>query len=284
MRNFKRPSSDLVRDVINERAELPFSVDASNLIFGKPSGLLEGDDRGDTGVNVRGVENTHYRPSTTRVFYHKLDLGVLFQGAYRARFTALGQSNLYRLLPAINKALGTGFDSSDLEDINIVALGEGDEITLELRAKPTSLAYQGFTRVTFDRRRIMLTDVVDTQVFSDQLTHPDPLLAEHQSAGLLTWGLDFTLIWEDLGVNSRAAWRRGNWYYHSRLQNALSENYGIDNWPDNDTTSSGTGRIARYDTRNVPEANTDFQFVVVQTEIRSNGYLGTAYFHYNQPN
>lgn len=284
MRNYKRPSSDLVREIINERAGLTFPVDDTNLIFGKPSSLLEGDERGDTGVNIRGVENTHYRPTISRIFYHKLDLGTLFQGNFRPRFRALGQSNLYRLLPELNKALGTGFTPDDLQDINIVALGEGDEVTLELRAKPSSLAYRGFTRIIFDRRRIMLTDVVTTQFFSDQLTHPDPQLAGHTSAGLLTWGLDFTLIWQDLGVNTRSAYRRGNWQNLSRLRASLSEHYGIDDWPENDTSSLGTGRIRRYDTRNVPEANTDFQYVVVQTNIRSNGYVGTAYFHYNQPN
>ncbi|WP_220095734.1 hypothetical protein, partial [Klebsiella quasipneumoniae] len=71
----------------------------------------------------------------------------LFNGSYRAEFTALGKSNLYRLLPELNSALGTNFTEKDLVDVDLRTLGQGDQVTLELRAKPGSVAFTGFTRI-----------------------------------------------------------------------------------------------------------------------------------------
>ncbi len=280
MRDYKRSSGDLVRELINSNNSLPFEATSDNLIFGKASALLD-DERGSTRIKVRGVQDSEFRNKTVEVFYDRLDLGILFGGAYRPAISALGQSSLWRLLPDINKALGTAFTERDLEDVDVTQLGEGDQLTLELRARPGSPAFKGFTRITFNRERIYLTDVVETRTFSE-LSHPDPLLVGYTSAGLLTWGLDFTLIYPQLEVvNHWASWR-GNYRYLSDLQVALKENYGIENWPGNNTDSDGKGLIRDYDTRKVPEANTNFQRVVVQTDIRSNGYVGTAYFHYNR--
>jgi hypothetical protein len=274
MRNFSRSGEDLIRDAINERRELPFDVSAENLIFGQPTDVLD-----QTQVAIRGVQNSDYRNRPMVITYEKLDLSVLFGGNYRPEVTALGQSSLHRLLPEFSKALGIQLTPNDIEDVDVTQLGEGNQLTIELRAKPGSRAYRGFTRVTFHRRRIYLWDVVETR-FYDELLHPDPLLAGHRSAGLLTWGLDFSLIYRDLEVrNSSLSWR-GQYRYLSRLKESLELQYGIDNWPGNELSENG--RLRDYDTRSIPEANTDFQRVVVQNGIRANGYIGTAYFHYNR--
>lgn len=282
MVDYRREGDVLLRELINEKAGLPEPVDASNLIFGQSSLLLT-EPRGTANVGIRGVENTMYRPAPTRIYYHRLDLGVLFQGTYTPRFQALGQSDLHRLLPDLNKALGTGFTKDDLQNINIGLLGEGDEISLELRATPGSLAYRGMTRVVFDRKRLMLTDMVTETILDPELQHPDGFVPGLKSASLNTWGLDFTLIWELLNVNRNAVYRRGQFRRLTELREALSNEYGLDNWPGNNTAADAISRVTLYDTRQVPKANTDFQFVVVQTGIRDNGYLGTAYFHFNRP-
>lgn len=274
MRNFNRSGDDLIRDVINERRELPFEVTSSNLIFGQPTDIVDSAQ-----VAIRGVQNSEYRNRPMVINYEKLDLSVLFGGDYRPEVTALGQSSLHRLLPEFSKALGIRLTPADIEDIDVTQLGEGNELTLELRAKPGSKAFKGFTRVTFYRRLIYLWDVVETRFF-DELKHPDPLLADHRSAGMLTWGLDFSLIYRDLDINNFLLSWRGQFTGLSQLQTSLQENYGIDNWPGNEL--SDDGRLRDHDTRDVPEANTDFQRVVVQTNIRANGYVGTAYFHYNR--
>lgn len=282
MLDYRLPSGALVRALLNEKGDLPHEATEENLIFGQPSTLLT-DERGDTTVAIRGVINTDYRAKDARVYYHKLDLSVLFQGNYTPRFTALGQSDLHRLLPALNQALGTGFTSEDLENVNVSLLGEGDELHLELRAKPTSLAYRGVTRVIFDRRRLYLVDVITVEDLSPHLTHPDGFVDGLKSAALATWGQDFTLIHHLLGVNERSNNYRGQYRQYSALRQALATEYGLDNWPEVNRTSTSQSRLRKYDTRQVARANTDFQYVVVHTHLRDNGYFGTAYFHFNQP-
>jgi hypothetical protein len=281
MRDFRMSGADLVREAINREVVLPEDATATNLIFGKPSSLVD-DPRGDSTVALRGVEDTFYSPSLARVYFTKVDLAVLFQGNYTPRFNALGQSNLYRLLPDINKSLGITLTPDDLEDIDVRQLGEGDELNLELRAKPGSIAYKGVTTVVFNRRRVLFSDVIVDNTF-EELKHPDRPLEGEISAGLLTWGLDFTPIWRDLEVDHRYTWRRGNFVNLTALRTSLSTIFGIDNWPGNNPGRLGEGLVRRYDTRRVLNANKDFQWVVVQTMIQTNGYSGTAYFHYNQP-
>lgn len=279
MRDLTQTPDDLVRELLNEKAGLPYPATQTNLIFGKPSALLD-DERGQTQVAIRGIEDSDYRNRPTQVFYDRLDLGTLFAGNFTPEFTALGQSTLHRLLPELNKALGINLTARDVENIDVSQLGEGEQVNIQLQAKAGSLAYTGYTTIVFNRRLIYLTDVITTTVF-DEFQHPDPHLQGYTSAGLLTWGLDFTLIGADLEVREQSANYRGDFRYLSRLQQSLVDNYGIENWPGNDTDSAATGRIRDYDTRKVDGANTDFQRVVVQTEIRENGYVGTAYFHYN---
>lgn len=278
MKSFYKTGADLLREQINDDNALPFDVTADNLIFGKPSALLEGTE-GQHRVAVRGIQNSDYRNRPLTVEYTKLDLSVLFNGNYRPRVTALGQSSLYRLLPDINKALGMQLTPEDLVNVDIAQLGEGNELTLELRARPESLAFRGFTRITFNRQLIYLWDKID-QRFYEELKHPDPLLEGYTSAGLLTWGLDFTLVYPELRVRNHYNSWRGGFQYKAALRTKLKDIYGIESWPDN--TQSEEGVLRDYDTRDVKEANTDYQRVVVQTGIRANGYIGTAYFHYNR--
>lgn len=277
MRNYNQPADALVRALINNQSVLPTPVRDTNLIFGQPSALLESPD-GHTQVATRGIQGSEFSNQTTTLIYDRLDLGVLFQGAYQPKLTTLAQSSLHRLLPKLNRLLGTHLTTRDVEDIDLVQLGEGAEVTLELRARPGSLAYTGFTRILFHRRWLMLTDVVDVTVM-DVYAHPDPVLEGHLSAGLLTWGQDFTLIAPYLKVDSGAVDYRGEWTNHPETQNQLASNYGIENWPLN--SQSRAGELDDFDTREVANANTDYQRVVVQSDIRANGLVGTAYFHYN---
>jgi hypothetical protein len=90
------------------------------------------------------------------------------------------------------------------------------------------------------------------------------------------------LIYPDLAVNRYASWRRGNFSNLAALQASLEREYGIIAWPGNNTGRDDSGTIRDYATSQVARANKDFQRVVVQSQIIKNGYVGTAYFHYNR--
>lgn len=278
MQNYNVTSEDLVRDLINSQQLLPHQATSKNLIFGKPSELLD-DVRGDTQVNIRGVQDSEFANLTTKVYYSRIDLGTLFSGDYQPTVNGLSQTSLYRLLPIINQSLGIHFTERDLEDIDITTMGEGQELTLELRAKPGSLAYKGFTTLAFKRDLVYLSDkVIDDTV--TELSHPDPIVEGSVSAGLLTWGRDFSEIQHLLSVGNIEPWDRPGFTRLAELQEALRDIFGLGSWPGTDTNEGGTDTVSMHRTTEVPEANTDFEKVVIQRDIDSNGYVGTAYFHF----
>jgi hypothetical protein len=97
----------------------------------------------------------------------------------------------------------------------------------------------------------------------------------------LTWGLDFTPIVDLLAVDPTAANFRGDFVNLGALRIALEDRYGISLWPSNAESPVVTGTLTDHPTSDVERANSDFQRVVVQTQIDERGYIGTAYFHYN---
>ncbi|MNZ46943.1 hypothetical protein D3C78_646430 [compost metagenome] len=275
---FSLSPEEMVRDQIN-RANTPIiAFDSTNLILGKP-GSLSNNPNANTQVNVRGVRGEDYAGQVS-IVYDRLDLGVLFRGDYRPEFSALGQSNLYRLLPELNKALGMNLTEADVGDIDLRLLDEGDQVTLEIHAKPGSLAYTGWVRVLFNRRQLMLTDVITVNEVTEY-THADPVLEGYQSVGLLTWGLDFTILRNELRVNIYGNQYKGSWVNEVALRTRLKDLYGIEEWPTLDTSPQSLMTVRDYATKDHPDANRDFTRVVVQTHLRSNGYSGTAFFHYN---
>ncbi|MNV49746.1 hypothetical protein D3C71_1417110 [compost metagenome] len=74
---------------------------------------------------------------------------------------------------------------------------------------------------------------------------------------------------------------RGQWYTHQAFQDKLAELFNIELWPQNPGGAIETGTLVDYATSQVAKANPEFQRVIVQTGLRTNGYSGTAYFHYN---
>lgn len=275
---YSQPSDQMVRELINNANTplVPFAPE--NLTFGKPA-VVVGSDHVNSTVNVRGIQGEVYAGQLP-VSYNRLDLSVLFRGNYRPEFTALGQSTLYRLLPEINKALGMSLTTTDLQDVDLKLLSEGDQVILEMRALPTSLGFTGMAQVLFNRRQLMLTDVVEVQSFAE-FQHADPVLEGYTSAGLLTWGQDFTIIAQHLKVNRYGNNYKGSWINEAGLRAGLAEYFGIENWPHLDTSQKSKMTVKDYATKDHPDANRNFQRVVVQTDIRSDGYSGTAFFHYN---
>ncbi|MNH65369.1 hypothetical protein D3C73_173780 [compost metagenome] len=275
---YSQSPDQMVRELINNANTplVPFAPE--NLTFGTPQ-VVTGNPSVNATVKVRGIQGEVYAGQVA-ISYNRLDLGVLYRGNYRPEFTALGQSTLYRLLPEINKALGLNLTKNDLIDVDLKLLEEGDQVNLELRAKPGSLAYTGLATILFNRRQLMLTDVLPVEAF-EEFKHADPVLEGYQSAGLLTWGQDFTIIAQYLKVNRYGNNYKGSWIDEAGLRAGLAQYFGIENWPRIDTSANSKMTIRDYATKDHPDANRNYQRVVVQTSLRSDGYSGTAFFHYN---
>jgi len=203
----------------------------------------------------------------------------LFGGVANPSIRTLSQSSLHRLLPRLNKILGTRFTTDDIEDVDFTTEGNNAVVEFTVTAKPDSRFYAGSFTLTFNRHWLLLEEVVDPLIAA--FTHPDPLLANRTSAGMLTWGLDFTPIVDLLAVDPTAANFRGDFVNLGALRIALEDRYGISLWPSNAESPVVTGTLTDHPTSDVERANSDFQRVVVQTQIDERGYIGTAYFHYN---
>lgn len=267
-------SEELLLTRIAQLNPQPTAIDASNVIHGTPKAV---GDR--TSLAIRGIQDSAYAGQVA-VVYDKLDLSVLFNGGYIPTVKALGQSDLHRLLPAINKTLGINLKPADVNNISLASLGTGEQVYMDITASDTSLAIKGTFRILFDRTYLQMADIFGSHEL-DIRHHPDPVAQGYVSAGLLTWGIDFSTISGLLAINTLGAYRRGNWSNYAGLAAALDSDFGIVNWPAINASQSAPDSVKHYLTKNLPSANSDYTHVAVQTNINSNGYVGTAYFHYN---
>lgn len=277
MNAFYKNTKEQLIESINELNTLPIQMGTDTVLLSEaiPTGTDEYVE-----VGVRGIQGRGYRKDPVRVSYKRLSLDRLFQGMTPS-ITTLSQSTLHVLLPRLNSILGTRLSVEDIEDIDLSVHGETAVLELAIIAKPTSRYYSGSFTLTFNRRWLLLNEVVTPLV--DAFHHPDPFVENSVSVGLLTWGLDFTSIQPMLAVDPAAASYRGDFINHGALRQALRDSYNITNWPSNAMSSRIESTVTDYATRDVERANPDFQRVVVQTHIREREYVGTAYFHYNLP-
>lgn len=278
MDDFNKDTKDQVVDLLNVNNTLPIPITKENILLSESNSV---DQSGLVEVALRGVQDRGYRKTPMRVRYHRIDLGKLFGGSYTPEVICLSQSSLYSLLPRFNAILGTRFIEDDVEDIDLIPHGNDVVVEMTIVAKDTSKFYHGSFKITFNRRWLLLEEVIDP--YLDIFKHPDPIVPGRTSVGLLTWGMDFTLIMDKMTVDPTAAQYRGAFADMEGFRNALSENYGIWGWPDNRDSTNIDSKIVDYDTRDVERANENFQRVVIHSNIRQSDYVGTAYFHYNLP-
>lgn len=273
---FYKDTKKQLLDTINTLNDMPIPLGEETVLLGSATPNAE---TGMVEVGVRGVHGQGYRKDPVRVSYSRLDLARLFGGVANPSIRTLSQSTLHRLLPRLNKILGTRLTVDDVEDVDFSVFGQDVTVEFIVTAKPDSRFYSGSFTLTFNRRWLLLEEVVDPLVGA--FVHPDPLLENKTSAGMLTWGLDFTPIAHLLTIDPTAADYRGDFTNVGALQQALADQYRIDLWPSNAEALVTTASVKDYSTSEVDRANRDFQRVVVQTNIDVRGYIGTAYFHYN---
>lgn len=276
MDKFYQDSKEQILELINLKNNLPIQITSDNVMLSEASPSSE-DNLIEVGV--RGVQDGGYRKDPIRVKYSRIDLDKLFGGNFTPEITTLSQANLYKLLPRFNAILGTRFTISDVENIDFIPYDNDIVVNLTIKAKPTSKFYSGEVNVVFNRRWILLEEVIDP--YLDLLHHPDPIVEGRTAVGLLTWGMDFTVIRNTMTVDPTAAQFRGAFSNMEAFRTALTENFGIWAWPDNRDSTDPNSRLGDFDTRDVERANRNFQRVVIQSNIRQSDYVGTAYFHYN---
>lgn len=275
---YKKTSKELVYDLIAEaNPNIQPPLDANNSFIEQISTINPGPANGNknTRARIRGYQGEGFSGSFL-VYYNRLNLGLIVLGndALNNRATYLGVTNYtatvtHSLLPQISLLSGVELRTWDLGNQGIAGAGNADYTTVvTLVAAPTSPAYTGNLPIYVSRGRPVLSDQLHT--FSlDELTHVDPL-TDRKSAGLLTWGKDFSQYRNYLGVTSAGM---PQWV---GLRKVLDE-MGIPTYPapvnGNFVTDNTTSSVAR--------ANRNYDRVVVHTGINAEGIVGVAYYHYN---
>lgn len=261
-----RPEDELLALINSANPNLPSALQPGSLAYGHISELSDGTKRVRLpAVTMLGTEYDGY----AQFDYRRIDLTQVF-GDLVPHVTAIGQNTIHRLLPTLNKVLGTNFYPEDVYDANLDWLGAGEEINLNILARPDSLGYQGSFIVRYTRRRDPLADSIGVTDL-DVLAHPIDVSVGKTSIAMRTFDLDFTDHMADLSYYSPG--RR--WRYQTRVINLMAE-YGFANWP-----GSATGTVFSYRTVDLPGSNPRFNNVYVQQDINTAEYVGSAFFHYN---
>lgn len=264
-------SEEAVIALVNSVNTFPIPLEAGDLFFGTPK-VLPGTPNKVTFPTIPMYDAEYEgRVSLTWTRYN---LSAAF-GGLRPIVRDIGQTTLHRLLPTINKVLGTHFQPADFYDVSFDWIGNNEQLNIELRALPNSLGYVGSFVVQYTRIRPQLVESI-LRTHLTALPHPTDIALGKHSLDMLSWGLDFT----DYVASSLVTWSYAGelyWVYPDRVTAAMTD-VGIANFP----VSNAYKKLKLYATSQLPAANKAFTHVYVQTEVDSAGYTGTAYFHHNR--
>jgi hypothetical protein len=87
---------------------------------------------------------------------------------------------------------------------------------------------------------------------------------------MMTWGIDFTDDMDDFITNA------GAWRFPDRVKARMAE-LGFPNWPQPPYYS-----LQVLPTSQVPTANPEYGFVIIQKNVTLADHVGDAYFHFNR--
>jgi len=265
---------DVLVDLINQQNVLPSPLSPDDVLFTTPKFV-----QGPLPTLVRSVvvpiPDTTYE-GMVPVEYERMDLTSAF-GDIRPRINGLSNGNLHSMLPYIGQELGIQLDVDDFEQVDYSWLGENEEVNIPLVALTTSLSYIGQFVIRFTRRRPLLSEVVAVRDL-DVMLHPGQTLdtLNKRPITLFTYSEDWS--------EHYAKVRKHPFYNIVNDGNAmrtLMASFGYSNWP-----VAWNNPMYDYSTAQVPEANKDYDRVLVQVikdiaNVQTMDYSGIAYFHYN---
>lgn len=258
-------SEQAVIDAINAaNANLPTPLTVDDLYFGKVKQLATGGLVSVPAVTVHSSRFEGY----LRFEYNRLDIGKAYQGI-KPKVRRVGYPTLYRLLPIINETLGLSLTEHDVVDVSITWLNDDEQVNIPIVTKVDSLGFEGQFVVEYTRVRPDLASLAFTTL--DVLKHPiDPTLGK-KSLAMSMWSLDFSAEFAS-GVFGLYM---GRWSSISRVQATMAA-HGFPDWPDVPYLS-----LDVKPTGQVPTANQEFGYVIIQKDIDLADYSGDGYIHFN---
>lgn len=268
---------DVLVSLINQQNVLPYPILSDDVIFSAPK-LVQGVNPTAVAAKVMAIPGGTY-DGLFPVEWQRMDLTSAF-GDIIPHIKGLSNGNLHSMLPYIGQELGIELYPEDFLQVDYSNLGENEQVNIQLTATVTSLSYVGSFIIQFTRLRPNLTDQVKItalDVFQwPGWTKKAQGVAEKKQLSMDIYSQDWTEFADTLQKH----------YYYSiwadpTAVRTLMSSKGYPNWPIGFDNGIGV-----YLTSQVPEANQDYDRVIVQ-KIRDIAgaqvlpYEGTAYFHYN---
>jgi len=261
---------DVIVGLLNDAVEFPRPL-TSDDVFISPPKAVSGPNPTMVEVMVIGLPNSPFEGALP-VKYQRMDLTSAF-GDIRPRIEGASSGSLHALLPLLSEKLGIELYPEDIIETDYSYIDPDEQINLQLKADPGSLSYVGEGVILFTRRRYLLGDVMSTTVL-DVLRFPGDSNTGKEQVNMKTFSTDFTPYYPAIRRHDRYNLPANP----SAQRAAMLQLFGWASWP-----YGSKWPLVDYATSEVPEANQDYDRVLVQSLEGATGlsYEGTAYFHYN---
>lgn len=268
---------DVLVDLINQQNVLPYPLLPDEVLFTAPK-VVNGTLPTLVSATVMSIPGSKY-DGFSPLEWQRMDLTGAF-GEMIPHVRGLSNGNLHSMLPYIGQELGVELFPEDFLQVDYSNLQENEQVNIQLVATVNSLSFVGSFVIQFTRLRPALTDsfkVRSLDVFQwPGWTKPVEGAAAKRQLSMDIYSQDWTEFYSSV-MRHPGANIPGN----PNALRALMSSKGYVNWP-----VGWNNPCYDYLTTQVPEANKDYDRVIVQPirdlkNIQTLPYEGTAYFHYN---
>lgn len=258
-------SEEALVTLINASNPLDIPLEPGGLFYGKPKPIADGYVSVKT---VTSYNNGDYDGYST-FEYKRVNLTKVF-GSTRPVIKTSKLSTMAELLPRFNKILGLNLQANDIVNTGLTWGDIGSQQNFQVTASDSSLGYEGRFVVQCILTRFALAEVIKKTTVPT-FGFPDAKIPGKKSVGMMTWGIDFT---DEFDVKSIIV--AGIWNNLGLIQRTMLK-HGLANWPQVNKFWVLSIRL----TKDVPGANRAYSHVIVQPDINTAEYNGTAYIHFN---
>lgn len=245
--------------VLNNQFNPPKEFTVGRLEFSNPV-VVDEYDR-NTRVTISGIPGKGYYGEVD-VYYDRLQLADYVTHFDFSSLEPLTQESVVSAL-AIRHSIEV--DPNDFVPQVFPTLADGESLDGVLVVDPNSLQWAGSVSFHLEYGKSWLDMVVGARNLDVQ-RHPNPVKTKRY-ARMMTWNVNFSAIQAALKPTNKGEYT--DWPTVQTVTRAL----GIPDWV--------KGKIVDRATADVPDANPEFQRVIIQTSVTSSLLQGPVYFHYN---